>query len=85
MALVTATLCVYLRTCFRLAETAQGVKKYLFTHEAFFAGLEFAPIAGAVVLFNGWHPGRCLRTEVGLGVGDGETVELQEFDVDHSE
>jgi hypothetical protein len=58
---VVATLLVYLRTCFRLAEVAQGLSSYLFTHEAFFAGLEFAPIACAMLLFNIWHPGRCLR------------------------
>lgn len=60
---VLATLLVYLRTCFRLAEVAQGVKKYLFTHEDYFACLEFAPIAGAMVLFNVWHPGRCLKKD----------------------
>jgi hypothetical protein len=75
VAFVIATLLVYLRTCFRLAETAQGVKKYLFTHEAYFAGLEFAPISVAVILFMGWHPGRCLRRERGSGQGL-ETQEL---------
>ncbi len=64
LAFVAATLLVYLRTCFRLAETAQGVEAYLFTHEDFFAGLEFAPIACAVLLFNAWHPGRCLKKDV---------------------
>jgi hypothetical protein len=63
VAFVIATVLVYLRTCFRLAEVAQGVKAYLFTHEDFFACLEFAPIAGAMVLFNVFHPGRCLRKE----------------------
>jgi len=81
VAFVTATILVYLRTCFRLAETAQGVKKYLFTHEVFFAGLEFAPIAGAVVLFLGWHPGRCLR---GAGLRGGE-MEMVEFEADRDE
>jgi hypothetical protein len=60
-AFVAATMLVYLRTCFRLAEVAQGVKAYLFTHENFFACLEFAPIAAAMLLFNVFHPGRCLR------------------------
>ncbi len=61
VAFVLATVLVYLRTCFRLAEVAQGVKAYLFTHENYFACLEFAPIAGAMLLFNFWHPGRCLK------------------------
>ena len=59
-ALVLATLLVYLRTCFRLAETAQGLFGYLSSHEGFFGGLEFAPIVLAVGLFNVWHPGRCI-------------------------
>jgi hypothetical protein len=65
VALVSATVLVYLRTCFRLTEVAQGVKAYLFTHEDFFACLEFAPIAGAMVLFNIFHPGWFLRRETG--------------------
>jgi CDP-diglyceride synthetase len=60
MALVVATLMVYLRTCFRLAETAQGLYGGLSTHEVFFGCLEFAPIVIAVYLFNIWHPGRCI-------------------------
>lgn len=55
-----ATLAIYLRTCFRLAETAQGLQEFLMTHEVFFGCLEFAPVVIAVFLFNGWHPGRCL-------------------------
>lgn len=59
-ALVAATLLVYLRTCFRLAETAEGLYGYLTTHEVFFGCLEFAPVVVAVILFNIWHPGRCI-------------------------
>jgi len=61
-AFLLATILVYLRTCFRLSETAQGLEQNLSTHEVYFACLEFAPIAGAVLLFNIWHPGRCLKT-----------------------
>jgi hypothetical protein len=63
-AFLLATLLVYLRTCFRLAETSQGLEENLSTHEVYFACLEFAPIAGAVLLFNIWHPGRCLGRPV---------------------
>ena len=42
--LVIASL-VELRTCFRLAETAQGVGGYLSYHEVFFGCLEFTPVA----------------------------------------
>lgn len=64
VALVVATLAVYLRTCFRLAETAEGLMQNLSTHEAFFGCLEFAPIVVAVFLFTYWHPGRWLRSGI---------------------
>lgn len=63
-ALVVATLAVYLRTCFRLAETAEGLMQFLSTHEAFFGSLEFLPILVAVFLLTYWHPGRWLKTRV---------------------
>lgn len=56
--LMVAALMVFLRTIFRLAETAQGVFGYLSSHEGFFAGLEFAPVIVAVLLLNIWHPGK---------------------------
>jgi hypothetical protein len=62
-AFVVATLAVYLRTCFRTADAAQAGYGTRATreHEAEFGALEFAPIVVCVVLFNFWHPGRCLR------------------------
>ena len=64
VALAAATFLVYLRTCFRLAETSQGVKQYLSTHEVFFGCLEFAPIVVAVFILNIWHPGKWLRRDL---------------------
>ena len=63
-ALVVSTLAVYLRTCFRLAETAEGLMQFLSTHEAFFGCLEFLPVLAAVYLFTYWHPGRWLKAPV---------------------
>ncbi|KAL8710150.1 MAG: hypothetical protein Q9220_005233 [cf. Caloplaca sp. 1 TL-2023] len=57
-ALVASSLLVYLRTCFRLAETAEGVMGYASSHEAFFGALEFAPIVLAIAMLGWWHPGR---------------------------
>lgn len=57
-ALVVSSLLVYLRTIFRLAETAQGVMGYASSHEPFFGALEFAPIVVAIALLGIWHPGR---------------------------
>lgn len=61
-AVMVATLAVYLRTCFRLAETAEGLLEYLSTHEVFFGCLEFLPIVVAVYMLVYWHPGRYLRS-----------------------
>ncbi|KAK5172019.1 uncharacterized protein LTR77_003656 [Saxophila tyrrhenica] len=67
VALVIATLAVYLRTCFRLAETAEGLMQTLSTHEVFFGCLEFAPIVVAVYLFTWWHPGPWLSATPNSG------------------
>lgn len=53
-----ATLAVYLRTIFRLAETAEGLMHDLSTHEVYFGCLEFLPIIVAVYVFVWWHPGK---------------------------
>lgn len=59
-----AAVLIYLRTCFRLAETAEGLGGALLRNETFFACLEFAPVALAVLLYAIWHPGRCLGSRV---------------------
>lgn len=58
-----ATLAVYLRTIFRLAETAEGLMKNLSTHEVYFGCLEFLPILAAVYVFTHWHPGKWLGSK----------------------
>ncbi|KAL8869061.1 MAG: hypothetical protein Q9174_004551 [Haloplaca sp. 1 TL-2023] len=57
IALVASSLLVYLRTIFRLAETAEGIGGYAGSHEAFFGALEFAPIVVATAMLAWWHPG----------------------------
>ena len=59
-AIVASSLLVYLRTIFRLAETAEGVGGYASTHEAFFGALEFAPIVISILILGWWHPGKWL-------------------------
>ncbi|KAG9252285.1 RTA1 like protein-domain-containing protein [Emericellopsis atlantica] len=59
-----ATVLIYLRTCFRLAETAQGLGGHLYSNETYFACLEFAPVALAVLLYAIWFPGRCVGSKV---------------------
>lgn len=61
-----AVLLMYLRVCFRLSETAQGLYGSLNAHEVYFGCLEFAPVVIAVWLLAIWHPGRCVpRIEAG--------------------
>lgn len=64
-----AVVLFYLRVCFRLAETAQGLFGELNTNEVYFGTLEFMPVALAVGLLAVWHPGRCIRKREGEGSG----------------
>lgn len=73
---VVAILCVYLRTVFRLVETAEGVRSRLFTSEGFFCGLEFVPILVAVLLLGVWFPGRCLGKKSCGTTEDAEGLDL---------
>ncbi|KAF2716729.1 RTA1-domain-containing protein [Polychaeton citri CBS 116435] len=85
LGLLLATLAVYLRTCFRLAETVEGAMSYLFSHEAYFGALEFAPMVIAVYALAYWHPGRCLgRTTVDELTKSEEGREFQGINVHHS-
>lgn len=60
LAFVAAVVLFYLRVCFRLAETAEGLYGHLNTHEVYFGCLEFMPVVVAVWLLAIWHPGRCV-------------------------
>ncbi|KAF4967353.1 hypothetical protein FSARC_5076 [Fusarium sarcochroum] len=75
VALAVATIMIYLRTCFRLAETDQGLSGHLSSNEIYFACLEFAPVALAVLLFAIWHPGRCV----------GKKVRVKDLEKDHAQ
>jgi len=59
----------YLRVCFRLAETAEGLYGKLNTHEVYFGTLEFMPVVLAVWLLAFWHPGRCIPKTVTRAMG----------------
>lgn len=58
-----AVLFVYLRICFRLAETAQGLEGELQSNEVYFGTLEFMPVIIALALLAVWHPGRCIQRD----------------------
>jgi len=58
IALLAASLLIFIRIIFRLTETAQGVFGYLMVHEVFFGILEFAPVISGVSILAIFHPGR---------------------------
>tara|TARA_R110002003_G_scaffold112_13_gene9671 strand:- start:20247 stop:20501 length:255 start_codon:yes stop_codon:yes gene_type:complete len=62
----------YLRVCFRLSETSEGLFGKLNTHEVYFGTLEFMPVVLAVWLLAAWHPGRCVPRVAAGGDGDVE-------------
>jgi hypothetical protein len=66
----TAVLLFYLRVCFRLSETSEGLFGKLNSHEVYFGTLEFMPVVLAVWLLAAWHPGRCVPRFAPGGVGD---------------
>ncbi|KXX78309.1 Sphingoid long-chain base transporter RSB1 [Madurella mycetomatis] len=68
-----ATLLVYLRTVFRLAETVEGLGGDLSTREVYFGTLEFLPIVLAVPLLAIWHPGRCVGNRISVSKDDSAT------------
>jgi hypothetical protein len=61
ISIFVAALLVFLRTVFRLVESAQGVFGYLSSHEVFFGCLEFLPIILSLFILSGWHPGRVFK------------------------
>lgn len=60
IAFAVAVVLMYLRVCFRLAETGEGLFGKLNTHEVYFGCLEFAPVVVAIWLLAIWYPGRCV-------------------------
>ncbi|KAM0191343.1 hypothetical protein ACHAPQ_008079 [Fusarium lateritium] len=79
VAFAVATIMIYLRTCFRLAETAEGLGGNLSSNEIYFACLEFAPVALAVLLFAIWHPGRCVGKKVRVKDLEKNHTRVQDF------
>ena len=70
IAFSVAVVLIYLRVCFRLAETAEGLYSKLNTHEVYFGCLEFAPVVVAVWILIAWHPGRCVPKNRPVYVSD---------------
>ncbi|KAJ5692836.1 RTA1-domain-containing protein [Penicillium macrosclerotiorum] len=78
-AMVLSVVCIYIRSIYRTIELSQGWSGYLITHESYFIGLDGVMMVIAVVVFNIFHPGWLLPSEILSPVPKDETfLELRE-------
>ncbi|KAF2231810.1 RTA1-domain-containing protein [Viridothelium virens] len=86
-ALALATLCIFTRCVYRVAELSEGWNGHLIETQRYFIGLEGAIVGAAVLALNAFHPGLCFREGYeergGFGFGkkkvvfaDGETEKV---------
>ncbi|KAI9748472.1 MAG: hypothetical protein M1835_001782 [Candelina submexicana] len=61
VALALATLCIFIRSVYRLAELSEGWRGALMKNQALFIGLEGVMVIVAVLVLNAFHPGICFR------------------------
>lgn len=61
VALAFATLCIFTRSVYRVAELSEGWTGHLIETQKYFIGLEGAIVASAVLSLNAFHPGLCFR------------------------
>jgi len=60
-ALSLATLCIFIRSVYRVAELGEGWEGALIKNQSLFIGLEGAMVVVAVLSLNFFHPGICFR------------------------
>lgn len=56
-----ATLCIFTRSVYRVAELSEGWNGKLIKTQKYFIGLEGAIVGTAVLALNAFHPGLCFR------------------------
>lgn len=61
IALSFATLCIFTRSVYRVAELSEGWNGHLIKTQKYFIGLEGAIVGAAVLALNIFHPGLCFR------------------------
>jgi hypothetical protein len=61
VALVFATLCIFTRSVYRVAELSQGWQGHLIKTQKYFIGLEGAIVAAGILALNIFHPAFCFR------------------------
>lgn len=60
-ALALATLCIFIRSVYRVAELSQGWNGALIKNQSLFIGLEGVMVIVAALALNAFHPGFCFR------------------------
>jgi len=60
-ALTFATLCIFTRSVYRVAELSEGWEGHLIKTQKYFIGLEGAIVVAGVLALNAFHPGFCFR------------------------
>ena len=61
VALALSTLCIFIRSIYRVAELAEGWEGSLIKNQKMFIGFEGAMVIVAVLVLNIFHPGYCFR------------------------
>lgn len=62
LALSFATLCIFIRSIYRVAELAEGWEGALIKNQNLFIGLEGVMVIAAVLALNVFHPGFCFHS-----------------------
>lgn len=60
-ALALATLCIFIRSVYRVAELSEGWEGALIKNQGLFIGLEGVMVLVAMLALNAFHPGLCFR------------------------
>jgi RTA1 like protein len=60
-ALTFATLCIFTRSVYRVAELSEGWEGHLIKTQKYFIGLEGAIVVAGILALNAFHPGICFR------------------------
>ena len=61
VALGLATVCIFIRSVYRVAELSEGWTGALIQNQRLFIGFEGAMVIAAVSVLNAFHPGYCFR------------------------
>jgi hypothetical protein len=69
MSLALATLCIFIRSVYRVVELSEGWTGHLIRQQWLFVGLEGVMVVVAVVALNSFHPAFCFDAKFKDGEG----------------